>query len=72
MIDIIGTAAGKVWQVLSEASVPLNITDIPKKTQLKPQVAYQAVGWLAREGKLVYEKQGQKTLVCLAEMAYTC
>ena len=42
MIDIIGNAAGQIWGVLAEATGPVNVTDIPKITKLKTQVAYQA------------------------------
>jgi hypothetical protein len=67
MIDTIGEAAGRVWNILLEAESPVGLTDIPKRAQLKTQIAYQALGWLAREGKVEYFKKGRKTEVILME-----
>ncbi|HPD46357.1 MAG TPA: winged helix-turn-helix domain-containing protein [Anaerohalosphaeraceae bacterium] len=65
MQEQIGQAAGKVWQVLSKKGT-VNVSDLPKLTGLKSQIAYQGLGWLAREGKLTYETKGQRTTVSLA------
>ncbi|HOX06233.1 MAG TPA: winged helix-turn-helix domain-containing protein [Planctomycetota bacterium] len=46
----IGEAAGRVWQALSQG--PLGLTDVAKVTKLPQDLANQAIGWLAREGKL--------------------
>ena len=67
MIETIGQAAGRVWTVLSEAEGPVGITEVPKRAHLKTQVAYQALGWLAREGKVEYHSKGRKTEVALLE-----
>jgi len=61
----IGQAAGIIWQMLSQTSGQVNITDIAKKTNLTTQLAYQGLGWLAREGKLVYQKKGRSIYVSL-------
>jgi hypothetical protein len=65
MVETIGQAAGQVWQMLSKASNPVNITDVPKKTKLTTQLAYQGMGWLAREGKLEYTQKGRSIYVNL-------
>ncbi len=65
MDEQIGQAAGKVWQVLSKKG-NVNVSDLPKLTGLKSQMAYQGLGWLAREGKISYQTKGQRTVVCLA------
>ena len=67
MIDTIGQAAGQVWTVLSQAEGPIGITEVPKRAHLKTQVAYQALGWLAREGKVEYQTKGRKTEVVLMD-----
>ena len=46
----VGEAAGKVWQTLSKSPVPLG--QLPKATKLPVDLANQALGWLAREGKI--------------------
>jgi hypothetical protein len=47
----IGEAAGQVWQCLSENG-ELNPTALAKKTGLKRDMTFAAIGWLARENKL--------------------
>ena len=62
----IGQAAGLIWTMLSESTVQVNITDVAKKTNLTTQIAYQGLGWLAREGKLNYLKKGRSVYVSLS------
>ncbi|MHC5083631.1 MAG: winged helix-turn-helix domain-containing protein [Planctomycetota bacterium] len=72
MQENIGKAAGYIWDMLSEADRPVNITDVPKKTRLSATVAYQGLGWLAREGKLQYTQKGRSTYVCLSGVECVC
>lgn len=65
MQESIGKAAGIIWHTLAEAPTKVNITDIPKRTNLTSQVAYQGLGWLAREGKVEYQKKGRSVYVSL-------
>ena len=46
----IGVAAGKVWQVLSKG--PVAPAQLARAAGLPADVTNQAIGWLAREGKL--------------------
>lgn len=66
MEEKIGTAAGQIWELLASRKTAVNVSDIPKLAKLKTQIAYQGLGWLAREGKISYETKGQKTTVSLA------
>lgn len=72
MEERIGQAAGQIWQALVKAKKPVNITDLGKLTRLKTQTAYQGLGWLAREGKIVYRTKGTKTSVSLAPAECIC
>jgi hypothetical protein len=72
MNEIIGRAAGEIWQLLSKAPSPINIADIPKKTNLTSQLAYQGLGWLAREGKVEYQQKGRSIYVFLTSSSCTC
>jgi hypothetical protein len=72
MDEKIGQAAGAIWHTLANASKPMNITDIPKKSKLSTPLAYQGLGWLAREGKIQYHQQGRTTLVSLAGAECVC
>ncbi len=62
----IGRAAGKVWVVLGEKG-EMNISQIPKLLKTRAHTAYQAVGWLAREGKIREELKDGKTFISLTE-----
>ena len=53
MKTIIGQTAGKVWKKLKEKD-QVNIEQLPRLLKEKSVIAYQAVGWLAREGKINY------------------
>lgn len=68
----IGQAAGQIWHMLSNAPEKVNITDVAKQTKLTTQLAYQGLGWLAREGKIEYEQKGRTIYVCLAASECIC
>jgi len=72
MVETIGKAAGQIWQMLSKTANPVNITDVPKKTKLTTQLAYQGMGWLAREGKLEYTQKGRSIYVSLSSAECSC
>lgn len=50
--ETIGLNAGVVWNALNEANV-LGSKQLKKVTKLKDKELYAAIGWLAREGKVV-------------------
>ena len=52
MVELIGTNAGAVWAILSEKGES-GLKAIKKATKLKDKEVWAALGWLAREGKLV-------------------
>jgi hypothetical protein len=72
MVESIGQAAGLIWQMLSKAKDPVNVTDVPKRTKLTSQLAYQGMGWLAREGKLEFQQKGRSIYVCLCSAECSC
>ncbi|HDS84669.1 MAG TPA: hypothetical protein ENN97_05680 [Phycisphaerales bacterium] len=65
MRETIGQAAGQIWHLLANTSEPINITDIPKRTKLTAQIAYQGLGWLAREEKIEYNQKGRSIWISL-------
>jgi hypothetical protein len=64
MTERIGTTAGKVWQVL-RTQQEADINRLPRMVSEKSVVVNQALGWLAREGKLEYREQGERLWVSL-------
>lgn len=65
MRDTIGQAAGQIWHLLENSAEPISITDIPKRTKLTAQIAYQGLGWLACEEKITYNQKGRSVTVSL-------
>ena len=58
MIQQIGEAAGSVWQFLNEhpGATP---EQIRKGLKMEHGLLNLALGWLAREGKLLFETNGK-------------
>lgn len=61
----IGETAGKIWDML-KASGEMNITAVIKKAGVESSLAYQALGWLAREDKIEYKMEKGKTFIRLS------
>jgi len=62
----IGTTAGEIWAFLRQTN-EVAISRLPVVLKEKTAVVYQALGWLAREGKVQYRTEGTRTLVSLTE-----
>ena len=60
----IGETAGMVWQVLS-ANGPLSMAKLVKMVGRPRDSVMQALGWLAREGKITIEEEGRTRIVAL-------
>ena len=67
MKETIGTSAGKIWAVLKKSD-EVAISELPKMLKESDSMTYQALGWLAREGKLEYRTEGRNTFVSLAKI----
>ncbi len=67
MIGQIGITAGKIWEKLGEKG-EISLTQLPRSVKEKSQVAYQSLGWLAKEGKIQYNQNKTKTTVSLTPM----
>ena len=60
----IGETAGHIWHTLEEEG-PLRVTALAKQVDAPQPVFYMALGWLAREGKVVIEPEGRSYRVSL-------
>lgn len=63
-VESIGQTAGLVWKVLAENG-PLSMTKLVKTVGEPRDTVMQALGWLAREDKLVIEEEGRSRNVSL-------
>jgi len=66
MMEEIGETSGKIWRTLSEKG-EMPITRLRKASDLGPTPFLLGLGWLAREGKVVFRSEENKTVVSLIE-----
>ena len=64
MKEQIGQTAGAIWKVL-QTKDKLALSQVPKAINEKESLAFQAVGWLAREDKIEFRTEGKTTYVTL-------
>lgn len=61
----IGETAGNIWTILKERD-SVAISSLPGILNENSSIVNQALGWLAREGKIDYQQEGRKTVISLA------
>jgi hypothetical protein len=66
MKEKIGSVAGDVYHILKERN-DISISEIPRILNERSMIVNQALGWLARENKLVFRTEGTKIFVSLSE-----
>ncbi len=66
MKEQIGDTAGKIWQAL-QGKPEMAMTQLPKVLREKEALVYQGLGWLARENKISYRVDGNKTYISIAK-----
>ncbi|MDR1516817.1 MAG: winged helix-turn-helix domain-containing protein [Dysgonamonadaceae bacterium] len=64
MIEKIGSNAGKVWSLLDETGRQ-EVKELKKASKLSDKDLYAALGWLAREGKVLFEEVEKELFVSL-------
>jgi hypothetical protein len=62
----IGTTAGAIWQALN-AKGELSLPSLKQLVEAKPPVFDWAIGWLAREGKVIITRHQRSYRVRLNE-----
>ena len=64
MQEEIGSAAGKIWHAL-DAKGELSLTQLKREVNWKTPIFDWAIGWLAREDKVVITREKRSFRVCL-------
>jgi hypothetical protein len=64
MREQIGETAGKLWKTLGEKG-EISVAMLPKFLKEDSDMINQALGWLAREDKIVFNSKGSKEFVAL-------
>jgi len=65
MKEKIGNDAGSVWKVL-DAEGAKSVKELKKAAKLTDKEVYAAIGWLAREEKLVFRQEENDLFLSLA------
>jgi len=65
MKEQIGFNAGNVWKVLDAQGVK-SVKELKKATKLVDKEIYAAIGWLAREEKLVFDQRESDLFIALS------
>lgn len=60
----IGKNAGLVWEELS-SNGPVTIASLKKSRNLSEVEVQRAIGWLAREDKIIFDQKGKSVLIGL-------
>lgn len=62
--NLIGKNAGIIWNVLHQCNEKMEVARLKKESHLTDDEFLAVIGWLSREGKLVYatEKKGRKNI----------
>lgn len=63
-VACIGETAGAVWRALSDNG-PMTVAKLAKTLDEPRDAVMQAVGWLARENKIIIEDQGRSRTIAL-------
>jgi hypothetical protein len=65
-VDQIGETAGKIWHALHKEG-PLSVAKLVESIEVNRDLVMQAIGWLAREGKLVISETKRGRTLALSE-----
>ena len=66
MKEKIGLDAGLIWKMLDEMG-PLEVKELKKALKLTDKDLYAAIGWLAREEKLVFNQKEKELYLSLVK-----
>ncbi|MGB2957563.1 MAG: winged helix-turn-helix domain-containing protein [Bacteroidota bacterium] len=64
MNDEIGNSAGLVWKALNREG-KVTLARLRQRTGLSVELVNRAIGWLAREDKLNFEKKARSITISL-------
>ena len=65
MQSVIGETAGKVWKLL-EKEGEMSVTQVTRKLDVDAFTTAAAIGWLAREAKVIVTQKGRSRYVSLS------
>lgn len=67
-VDQIGGSAGTIWHALHKDG-PMSVAKLVETVELNRDLVMQAIGWLAREGKLHITETKRGRILSLSEQS---
>ena len=64
MEDSIGKSAGAIWKFLNKNG-PTSVSKVSTETGINKNEVQRAIGWLAREEKIIIEQKGRTETISL-------
>ncbi len=64
MNEHIGEMAGHVWHQLDQQG-PMTVSHLKEAVGAPSELLHQAIGWLARENKISFQKNGRSLKIIL-------
>lgn len=68
--DLIGINAGIVWRLLNSRCNKITFKELVVSTNLKPMAVAAAIGWLARENKIVFSQENGEDFFSVYQECY--
>lgn len=68
--ELIGANAGIVWRVLNTRHDKMFFGELLMATQLNPIELASAIGWLAREDKILFTEENGKEYISVYQECY--
>ena len=66
----IGNNAGIIWRALNQNEKEMTLEDLMKATGLSLTETATAIGWLARENKIIFNESNEVTLLTVYRECY--
>lgn len=68
--DLIGIDAGIIWRLLDSKRQKITFKEIVVNTNLNPMAVAAAIGWLARENKIVFSQEKEEDFFSVYQECY--
>lgn len=68
--ELIGINAGIIWRLLNSTQQRMTFKELVTNTNLNPMAVAAAIGWLARENKIVFIQEGGNDFFYIYQECY--
>lgn len=64
MITEIGIASGEILNLIDEKKRPVSFSEIESHLENEKELTYMSIGWLVREGHVLFFDKGNEKYLC--------